>query len=377
MKLFRYLVIAAGILLTLFSCGEKNNMTDEDFIWFAQNIEKQIVDRNETPIRNAFDYDEFEKIVTKQMEIPRKRKKEASEFIREHVNPALTLLETTMNGADFHFVKFYRKDNQPHIVFRTYIHNGVSLEDWVLGVKDNQICIYDAFNIVSGISWSDECRQKLCNYLELFTDVVVNTNELININYLISTDSYAQADSLLYWVMPQMRENMYARTMEMNLASLSRPYNDVRKLAEAFTKTFPDEPRTPTFYLMQSGIRHGLVNETVEHIQTLISLTGDDPIYYLYQAWLFEHTNEHQYALQSLDSAINYMPHIFDLYLNKLDIYYEYFQYEECMALLYRIDTLFMPPGEDASFFRTSYPQLTEHKPFNEWVKQKETSMSK
>jgi hypothetical protein len=371
MRTFKFVFLLLSYSLCFFCCKEEN-VPDTDFIEFALRIEEQIGEQDETFLVNAFDYEEFEKRVVKNLTIPKEQKEEASRFITENTNPAGTILESVQDGADFHFVKFYRKNKEPHLLFRTYYNGGVSLEDWTLGVKDGKIRIYDAFAIVSGIYWSDDCRQKLCNQLELFTDEVLTINKLIDINYLISTENYADADSLLYWIMPQMNDNMYARTMELNLASMHKSYPEVQRLAKAFMLTFQDENRIAVFYLMQSSIRHGLVDETTNHIQTLIDLIGDDPIYYVYQAWSFQQINAFQYALQSLDSAMKYMPHIFDLYLNKLDVYYIQYDYPQCVALLHRIDSLFMPSDEDASFFQTNYPKLREYKPFNEWIAEKE-----
>lgn len=365
-------IVYTLILCTLLcnSC-KKKDLPDQDFIDFALNVVQQIKYENEIPIVNAFDYDAFEKRVLKGVDIPKKDRERASEFIRENANPVKSILESVVSGADFHFVKFYRKDNEPHLIFRTYLNGGVSLEDWLLGVEDGQIVIYDAFAVVSGIHWSDDCRQKLCNYLGLYTEEVVNINKLIDINYLISNESYDVADSLLYWIMPQMHDNMYARTIELNLSSLNKPYETLQRLADEFIQTFPDEKRICAFYLMQGSIQHGLVDETIKHIYTLIDSTGDDPIYYLYQAWAFQQANANHYALQVLDSAINYMPHIFDLYLNKIDIYYSDYDYQECVDILYHIDSLFTPVDEDIQFFRENYGLLNEYEPFNKWAEEK------
>jgi hypothetical protein len=355
----------------LFSSCQEEDLPDQDFIDFAKKIEQQLHYENESPIANAFDYEEFERRVFVGLDIPKKEKQRAAEFIKNNINPAKTTLEAVRQGAHFHFVKFYRKNNEPHLIFRTYFEGGVSLEDWLLGVKDGKIVVYDAFLIVSGINWSDNCRHKLCNYLELYTDEVMNINKLININYLIAEENYAAADSLLYWIIPQMQENMYARTMEMNLSSLSKSYENMQALANEFAKTFPDEKRISIFYLMQSSIQHGLPNETIKHIYSLIDWVGDDPVYYLFQSWSFQHANAKDEALSVLDSAIRYMPYIFDLYVDKLDIYYSDYNYQECVKLLYQIDTRFVPKEEDVSFFKTKYPLLTEYEPFSQWLETK------
>jgi len=363
-----YIVILCGIIVS--SCGKKD-LPDEDFVNFARHIEKQIKNGNETPISNAFDYDEFEKRVLAGVDLPKNMAKNVPNYIKENTNPARTILEVVMNGADFRFVKFYRKGNEPHIIFRTYFNGGVSLEDWVLGVKDGQILIYDAFVIVSGINWSDNCRQKLCNYLGLLSDEVIAINKLIDVNYFIANGDYETADSMLYWIMPQMQTNLYAHTMEMNMYSMCKSYEDVKRLAAKFEAKFPDEKRVSIFYLMQSSINHGLVDETLNHIYSLIDILGDDPIYYIYQAWAFQEANANSYALQMLDSAICYMPHVFDFYLYKFDSYYYNSDYKSCVDLLYHIDTLFASEDEDVDFFVMNYEDLNKYEPFKEWVQSK------
>jgi len=371
MKKYKVIYLLVLCSFMLFSCGKKD-LPDENFIDFARDIEKQINGGNEIPIVTAFDYDEFEKRVIAGLDIDRKKANSVSDFIKENTNPAKSIMEAMINGADFRFVKFYRKDNnEPHVIFRMYLNGGVSLEDWVLGVKDGQIFIYDAFAIVSGINWSDDCRQKLCNHLGIFTDEVTAINKLIDVNYLIANGEYDIADSMLYWIMPQMQDNLYARTMEMNMYSMSRSYEEMKVLAGKFDERFPTEKRISVFYLMQSSIYHGLPDETLNYIYSLIDMIGDDPIYYVYHAWSYQQANADVYALERLDSAIHYMPHVFDFYLNKLDVYYFDYNYQACVDLLYQIDTLFAPEEEDVEFFKTNYEQLNQYEPFNKWIKSK------
>jgi len=368
MKKYKLFCLLMGCIVAISSCGEKK-LSDQNFIDFALNIEEQIMNyENDNPIVNAFDYEEFEKRVLVGIDISKKERNRASKFIRENTNPATSILESVANGADFRFIKFYRKDNEPHVVFRTYFNGWISLEDWTLGVKKGQIFIYDAFVIISGIKWSDECRQKLCNYLGIFTDEVLNINKLMEIKYLIASEDYTTADSLLYWIMPQMQNNLYAKTMEMNLYWQSKSYEDVQTLAKGFIKMFPNEKPISAFYLMKSSILHGLADETMKHIYTLIDLIGDDPIYYLYLSEAYQQANATTLALQMLDSAICYMPLSIDLYSRKLDIYYSNYNYQACMDLVYQIDSLCVLEDEDAAFFQTNYPQLNGYAPFNEWL---------
>ena len=366
MKTIKYFFFFV-LCIVLTSCKEKD-LPDEDFIDFANTIVQQLAFDDATPAINAFDYDEFEKRILANMNLSSEEKKQASDFIRNAENPITSLLESVRNGADIRFTKFYRKDAEPHIIFRIYSNGMVSIADWTLGVKKGEVRIFDAFLVELGIYWSDDYRQRLYNHLQIYTDEVININKLIETNYLISKEEYQQADSLLYWLMPQMQDNLYARTMELRLASFDKKYDDVQTMTEQFDKSFPQHKATSTYYLMQSAIQQGIVDETIQHIYTLIDSLGDDPIYYLYQAWAFQSSNSFKFALEYMDSVMLYIPGNIGLYLNKMDIYYYDSDYENCVNLLYHIDSLFSRSDNDVIFFSESYPLLKEYKPFIEWT---------
>lgn len=103
---------------------------------------------------------------------------------------------------------------------------------------------------------------------------------------------------------------------------------------------------------MQSAIQLGLTDKLSQHIDNLTNTLGNDPIYFVYQSWTYQRAGQLEMALQTLDSAIAYMPQVYDLYHNQLDIYYETARYDDFVKLLYRIDTLFAPTGEDVPFLK-------------------------
>ena len=364
----KLIIILTVCSIAFISCKPKD-LPDEDFIDFAKEVEQQMTNENAISAINAFDYEVFEKRVLNGMNLSSTEKEQAIKLIRNMENPIAMTLEEVKNGADFRFVKFYRKDNEPHIIFRIYFNGVVSVEDWTLGVKSGQIQILDAFLVISGIYWNDNYRQQIYNRLNVFTDEVINTNKLIDVNYLISIEEYPKADSLLYWLLPQMQDNLYARTLELRLASFTDKYEDMEILAEKFNQSFPDEKRISAYYLMQNSIQQGIVDETINNIHTLIALIGDDPINYLYLAWAYQSANASKFALEYLDSVIHYIPGNIDLYINKMDIYYYNYDYENCINLLYQIDSLFSHSDNDVVFFSENYPLLTDLEPFIQWTK--------
>ncbi|MDR0368169.1 MAG: hypothetical protein LBH82_03390, partial [Bacteroidales bacterium] len=350
MKIRKLFILWILCSLVFTACKEKD-LPDEAFIDFAKTVEKEMRYGNANTAINAFDHDEFERRILTDMTVNAKEKEQALSFMHNAENPIELILKNVKNGADFRFLKFYREDNKPHILFRIYYNGGVSVEDWTLNVKKGQIRISDAFLVVSGIYWSDNYRQQLYNHLNIYTDEVININKLIEVNYLISAEEYEEADSLMYWLMPQMQDNLYARTMELRLASFTDTYENMQALTAKFDRSFPRQKRISTYYLTESAIVQGLPDKAIEQIYALIELLGDDPVYYLYQAWAYQSAGGAELALISIDSAMQYIPGNMGLYLNKMDIYYYGYDFENCVNLLFLIDSLFSPGENDVAFF--------------------------
>ncbi|HOR82598.1 MAG TPA: hypothetical protein PLF32_08075 [Bacteroidales bacterium] len=351
--------------ILLITCRQNKNVSDEEYLAFIDNVFKEIYDGRTALLNASVDYEEFAKrILAEGNDFD---KKKLIEFLQTYFKLGSMMADQIMDGADIRMIKFYRQDNVAHAIIRTYYNGGISVEDWELEKKDDIIMINDAFAIVSGIYWSDDWRTKAANQFSVVDDDVLLNYKLIEINELISVGAYEEADSSFFWVEQAIKNNLYGRTMKLNLASLSKSYEEVVAMSNAFLKSFPEQKNIAEFYQMQSAIQLGLTDKLSQHIDNLTNTLGNDPIYFVYQSWTYQRAGQLEMALQTLDSAIAYMPQVYDLYHNQLDIYYETARYDDFVKLLYRIDTFFAPTGEDVPFFEKTYPKLLKNKDFNTW----------
>lgn len=371
-KIKQYAIIALGIIC-LTACNKKD-LSDEAYIAFAKNMEQAVLTGNVASLQHAFDADAFTDIITADMMLTEEQKLAAKEYVVQNWNPAQLKTDNVNYGADFRFIKFYRtNEGQPKAVFRTYFNGSITIEEFELFHKKKEIKVKDAFAVISGIKWSDDFRQQVYNHLNIRNEEVENINRLIMVNYALNEEDYTMADSILYFTMPQMRKHPYARTLELNMACMRSDYDEVQALAQSYIKDFPHLESTATFYLMQSSQANGLVDETNKHIHKLIQLLGDDPIYYVYSAWGYQNAEAFDYALQSLDIAIAYLPGIFDIYINKMDIYYLMGEYDQLSKILFDIDQMFSSGEEDVPYFCKRYPKAVSSEPFTLWMNQRQT----
>lgn len=369
-------IICCMLLANMFYACKNKDVSDDKYIEFAKQIEQNIIEGNPEFLNQAFDYQIFYGYVLENMDLNEMQKAEAESYIKNNLRPGNTIVEAVINGADFHFVKFYRdENNQPKLVFRIYFNGGIVIEEWEVKAKKEQIVIQDVFSIVSGIKWSEDYRQRLNNYFNIVTEDVVNINRLIQVNMLVANEDYQIADSLLSYVLPSMQNYLYARVMEMNLASVLKDYEYVKDKANQFVKDFPSEERIAIFYSLQSAIGNGLIEEVNQHIEKLSIIVGNDPIYYVYRSWAFQRVEAYDYALQALDSVIANIPSLFDLYIEKMDIYYIQEQYDQLVKVLQFIDTLFIPNESDIDYFSKRYPKIVQNESFKIWKDQHTTKI--
>ncbi len=363
------IIVTLTLTLMLSACKHNKNFSDQEYIDFVENALHDINKDNPHSINASINIDAFVQRIYNQMcDVDKKKLKQ---FIETNFKPGNILLSFVEEGADLRFIRFYRQNDTAHAIIRTYYNGGISVEDWELGQKNGQITINDAFSVVSGIHWSDDWRMKACRNFHIINDETILINQLIEINALITKGEYAQADSAFFWVEQACINNLYGSTMQFNLASLHLPYDEVHALAKDFLSKFPQHKHITEFYLLQSAIVNGLVDKVEYHNQNLQPLLGFDPVYFVYKSWALNHANRLEESLQMLDSAIFYMPQVYDFYHNKLDIYYELRKYNEMLTHLYVIDSIFAPTDKDVPFIEKSYPELLKLKAFDEWKSQR------
>lgn len=364
-KYITLFLICISYCLLFISCKSNKTFTDDDYLNFIEDVLKELYEGKGTLLNESIDFKEFKnRVLDEEINFDSKK---LLEFLQDNFKPGTSMANYILEGADIRFIRFYRQNDTAHAIFRTYYNGGISVEDLEFGQKDGKIMINDAFSVVSGIYWSDDWRMKACNQFQIVSDNTILINQLIEINSLITQEKFAEADSSFFWIEQASTNNLYARTMQLNLASLHQSYDEVKHATKDFLRIFPDKQNISEFYLLQSAIKQGLADNVIFHVDNLTQTIGADPVYFVYLSWTYKHANRLEEALRTLDSSIFYMPQVYDFYHNKLDIYYETKNYSGFIQELYVIDGVFAPTEEDIPFYDKTYPKLLDIKEYNEW----------
>ncbi|MBO4739821.1 MAG: hypothetical protein J5606_09740 [Bacteroidales bacterium] len=367
-----FIVCLLALTTTFHSCKNKD-FSDEEYIAFAKNIEKSILEGNADIMNQAFDYKNFNKLVLSDFKLNKQEQEEAETILKNEILPGNLKAEAVKNGGDFMFLKFYRKDKQAFALFRLYYQGGISIEEYELKVVDGAIKIEDVFIVNSGVKWSENYRFEMAVKFNILNEEIANTNKLLIAKSYIENDELDKADSLLLYLLPQEQNNLYARVLDLKLASLLYNYDEFEEYADKFKQNFTTEERIADFFLIHSSMTNGLVEETQNNINNLVRQCGFDPIYYLYMSQVFFNVDAYDFALQTLDSAIVYLPGLFDLYVEKMNIYYALEDYQKLTETILEVDNLFLPMPEDVENYSKHFAKAVKSPYFQEWIEKRKS----
>lgn len=353
------------------ACNRKNKpLPDEDYLGFLQEIITAAYQEVPFPstFNDAFDISGFAKKIIQIGDILPDSENDLTAFLNEYFKPGNAMIQKVMDGADYQLIKFYWKNDTAHALFRVY-DGGINMEDWTLVTHNQRIYVDDIYNVISGLYWSEEWNMNACMYFSVRTDHFFLFEKLIEINRLVGSGEYSQADSLYTWIEQACISNLYAQVLRLNLVSQSQTYDSLANYSQQFLKHFPDKKEIVHFYLMQNAINNGNM-PLVDSLSHLLEQEwGKDPIHFLYKAWGYKAAHQPLESKRMLDSLISYMPLVYDFYNYILDIYDEMGDTEGFVRQLEKTDSLFFASKEDIPFYESTYPNMVKNDAYKNWKK--------
>ena len=259
------------------------------------------------------------------------------------------------DGGDFRFLKYYEKDGEHHVIFRTYNDFGLQISDCILGIsEDNEVTIKDAYlyNLSSTFSnmvlhdmlyctmmntEPDEAARALSTAEELSNDGKykqllqhLQTNKELIKDYPYYSFFYIQAIN-------ELQTDFIANLEKMKEDGLDDRCILVHKL----------------IYYTHAGKADAL--EPV--IQQLIDYTGEDPIYWVFYGKALYNSGDYAGAMKAYTNAEQAMPTIWDIWTGKLDCHYHLRDKEAFNECLSHAEELFgMSEVEVKEFVKWKYP---------------------
>lgn len=224
------------------------------------------------------------------------------------------------NGGDFKFVNYYVKENEHHIVMRTYDDFSIKIEDWIVHIVDNKIKIKEGFLFNSSTTLSNDLIYYLHYHVMEITNPDGVTPNLVKANGLLLAGKEKEALKILEKNKELLKQ--YPTYWQIYFSCLyeADSKNYISKL-DLLKKEGFDE-RTLLLHKLLFYANTGSSESVRQIVERLITFTGDDPIYLFLYAKALNLEGDYKNGVICFQNLETAMPLLWDVWCEKLECYY-------------------------------------------------------
>ncbi len=328
MKHITYIALAVVLLLGLAGCKGKKaeeehvqelELNEQTVTEFARQIATGIVNGHAEQLNNAFDAEHIRQLVSENSIVYSGFDVEGGE---EYFEKCLHIGEQAVHaineGGDFAFIKYYVKDNEHHVVFRTYNDFNLNFMDFVVDTVKGALKIKDGFVYNTGHLMSKNIEYSMLYNLMLQTNPNDEAHWLQEAQDATLANQSAKALKLLDEHKEGLKE--YPLFYQLYIANLYKtaPQQFIAKINGLNTEV---DERYLLLHKLFYYFNEGKTLETENTVNALIPYTGDDPIYLLFYAKACLYAKDYERGLTCLKSAEEAMPLLWDLWYTELQCY--------------------------------------------------------
>ncbi|MBP1672535.1 MAG: hypothetical protein H6Q25_350 [Bacteroidetes bacterium] len=323
-------IILGFIILAVTSCKKTNQQNSDKItldslhiIDFALQIEQSILNGDTATYINAFDKEYLKKklqdnsIAFSSLDAP------VGKFYFENYFIRIATAATTAidNSGDFHFIKYYIKDGEHHIVMRTYRDYSIVINDWIVGLVDNQIKIQDGFLYNNSSTLSNDLIYYLHYNVMEITNPDGATPKLAKANGLLASGKEKEALKILEKNKPFLKQ--YPQFWQIYIPALYE--NDVKNYITNLEKLKEEgiDHRCILLNKLLFYSNNGNSKASQEIIEAMIPLTGDDPIYLFLFGKALSVEEDYKNAIICFENLETGLPLFWDIWCEKLNCYYQ------------------------------------------------------
>jgi tetratricopeptide (TPR) repeat protein len=355
------------ILLMFFSCNSKNKekQTSDKVVpdsvtvtVFARQIQSSVNDCDPDFYNNAFDKAYIKNLISQNsivyssMDIDFGKK-----FFENNFKIGDFSVSVVEKGGDFRFVRYYKKEGQHHVVFRTYQDYGMTIDDFVVDTVKGQLKIKDGFIYNLSTSFSNNVCYNVLFEVMNKTNPESATKNILDANTLLKNGKSKEAKLLLLKNKELLKEYPYYRQLYIQSIYESDKPHFVANLEQLRTDGFDE--RSVMLHKLLFYSNSGMVAETEKTINQLIEETGDDPIYLIFFGKANFYAGNYSDALFCYNEAEKGMPLIWDLWYGKLECYAKSGDKPNFDKTLKLAESVYkMKTDEINQFVKTDFPEM-------------------
>lgn len=291
-------------------------LNEQSVTAFAQSIVENIYNGNADLFNNAVDQNNIKALISENSIVYSGFDVEGGQkFFESCLRLGDLALQTVDDGGAFSFVKYYQKEGQHHIVFRSYNDFIVNFADYVVDTVGGKLKITDGFIYNTGSLLSKNVEYSMLYNLMLQTNPDSEVQWLQKAEAQIKVGQYAQSLNTLKAHKDELKE--FPLFYQLYIANLYKTSGKNFDSQLDLLKEDIDE-RYLLLHKLLYYTNEGKPDQVEETVNALIPLTGDDPIYLFMYAKSVMLTGNYVDALTCLENAESSLPIFWDLWACKL-----------------------------------------------------------
>jgi hypothetical protein len=303
-----FLVIAGFSILSACDNDTEQQLTKEEVVSFAKEIETAIKKGEGDFLDKAFDKDEF----IKKMDLPAtETAKDFARGVAQKITIGKQIANELGDYDNFEFIKHYVKDNRHHVIFRLFTDKEGSLnyQDYELIKLRGKCRVADMYIYMSGETLSETTRNM---YVSLFpattgetglseTEKITDLSRVKDIRKLMHSGKEQEAKKIYDDLPDYIKHTKTVSVLSVLLASRLTLEEYSRALKD-FKERFPNEPSMPLMMIDGYYLQKDYAG-VLSAINSLDSQINKDPLldYHRYLSYeLLQDTSNSMICLRRL-----------------------------------------------------------------------------
>lgn len=347
-----------------------DKFSEQDCINFAIELEQSILNQDSILLNKSVDYDYLIDYMLLNKKMSKQSRKNLKKILKPNFNPGGNLVNQAIYG-DFSFRKYYQKNGIPHIVFRSFAQEEISILDFELGILRNQIGIKNAYNYYFGETWGDLYYRRMNTVNKYNERHYELKNVMMNINKmkeLVLTEKFIEADSIYQELNDDFKEFSEVRFLASSIAQGlgTQKYNN---FINSFLSTRQRDPKNNSLLRLLKYYYNKDYSNTLLAVKELNKYTNNDEIFNFYLAKACLDSSSIDKAQFHTSELKKHFPKLFDGYTLQLDIYMITKEFDLAINTLSDMVLLFNISIDDIHYQMQKYPGFQNSTVYKQFLK--------
>jgi len=314
-----------------------NQFSDNDYLDFAAKIEASIYESKPAFLNDAIDFSYIEISAKKKGFKNPKVIRNLKRSIESNYKPGTNEINLIKDGGLFSFLKYYKKEGVPHLVFRTYFNFSVKYVDYQLGIKGDDIVIEDGYLYLVGENFSDYFFELAKLQLGIGEEgfsrkyFLAGAKKYEEIQQLLESENYVDAMSLFNTIPPKLQLLDFFQVIKIRISNGLGP-KSYEAVVDRFIEEHDDNERVALFYNVFKFSNNMDVERTKNAISKLQENIGKDPVLDIFLGNVYLENDNLIKSEICFNNLVDYAPSLFDGHLFLTIIYIEQKKYSKALT---------------------------------------------